>query len=88
MGKCKRKAIQTDLGTFRHIQELFRHIQVYSKPCVTLDIFRTVVYSEPWHIHKPGIFRTPVFSEPWHIQCPRHIQLTKIVDGYNYFRKL
>ena len=27
LDKCKTKAIQTDLGTFRHDQELFRHIQ-------------------------------------------------------------
>ena len=32
--KCKTKTIQTDLGTFRHIQ-------AYSKPCVNL------AYSEP-----------------------------------------
>ena len=27
MGKCETKAIQTDLDTFKHIQELFKHIQ-------------------------------------------------------------
>ena len=26
VGKCKTKAIQADLGTFRRIQELFKHI--------------------------------------------------------------
>ena len=41
MGKCKAKAIQTDLGTFRH-----NH--AYSKPCVTLAcISRALTYSEP-----------------------------------------
>ena len=33
-------------------------------------------YSEPWHIHNPGIFRSPVYSERWHIQNLRHIQNT------------
>ena len=52
----------------------------------------------PQHIHKPGIFKKPLFSERWHIQNLRHIQnpvkhlrwsvLQKIVNGYNYFRKL
>ena len=45
MGKCKTKAIQTDLGTFRHSQ-------AYSKPCVNL------AYSEPWYIQNPDIFKT------------------------------
>ena len=31
-------------------------------------------YSEPWHIHNPGIFRTPVHSERWYIQNLRPIQ--------------
>ena len=54
MGKYKAKAIQTDIGIFvhiptysgllRHIQELFRHIEAYSEP------FVTVAYSEPWLI--------------------------------------
>ena len=66
---CKTKAIQADLGIFthiltysdiiRHIQELFRHIQIYSESCVTRyikkphkfktrDIFRTLskIYDE------------------------------------------
>ena len=44
MGKCKTKAIQTDLGTFRHNQAYPGIIQAYSKPCVTL------AYSKPWYI--------------------------------------
>ena len=36
MGKCKTKAIQTDLATFRHNQAYPGIIQAYSKPCVTL----------------------------------------------------
>ena len=71
MGKCKTKTIQTDLGTFRHNQELFRHIQACSKPCVTL------AYLEPWYIQNPDIFRTRsifrtlAYSEPRYIQNPR-----------------
>ena len=74
MGKCKTKAIQTDLGTFRHNQAYPGIIQAYSKPCVTLaylepqsiqnhdiyklrNIFRTLVYSELWHIQTQGLFR-------------------------------
>ena len=104
MGKCKRKVIQTDLGTIRHIQELFRLTQAYSEPCVTLaylkswyilndDIFRTRSIFRTLAYHNPGTFRTPVYSERWHIQNPRHIQnpvkrFAKIANGYNDFRKL
>ena len=74
MSKSKTKAIQTDLGTFRHNQTYLRIIQAYPEPCVTLtylklwyiqntDILRTRSYSEPQHINNPGIFRTPVYSE-------------------------
>ena len=51
MSKCKTKAIQTDLGTFRHNE-------TYPGP---------EACSEPWHINNPGIFRTPVSSERCHI---------------------
>ena len=50
-------------GIIRHIQELFRHIQTYSKPNVTL------AYLKLWCIQNPdifitrSIFRTPVYSE-------------------------
>ena len=50
MGKCKTKAIQTDLGTFRHKQAYPRIIQVY------LGIFKTLCNS--------GIFRTVIYPEP------------------------
>ena len=36
MGKCKTKAIQTDLGSFRHNQAYLGIIKAYVKPCVTL----------------------------------------------------
>ena len=55
MGKCKTKAIQTDLGTFRHNQTYPGIIQVYSGK------FRTLCYPE---IFKTGISRTLTYSEP------------------------
>ena len=70
MSKCKTKAIQTDLGTFRHNQVYPGIIQAYSKPSVTL------AYLEPWyiqnldiiqnqkHIQNTGIFRTLAYSKP------------------------
>ena len=91
MGKCKVKAvqaysrifghIQTYSGIIRYIQELSRHIQAFSEPCIAQT------YLEPWqnlesrtqdpwhiqnqtHIQNPGIFRILVYSEPWHIQSP------------------
>ena len=52
MGKCKTKAIQTDLDTFTHNQAYPGIIQTYSKPCVTL------AYLEPWYIQNTDILRT------------------------------
>ena len=91
MSKCKTKAIQTDLG-------IFRHNQAYSKTCVnlaylepcyikSLDIFkirnicRTLVYSEPRHIENSGIFETQgLFS---HLRCQTSTvkRFVKTVDG-------
>ena len=77
MGECKTKAIQTNLGTFRHNQTYPGIIQAYSGIFRTLcysDIFKTVACPEPWHIQNqkhienPGIFTTLVHSEPWYIQ--------------------
>ena len=80
MRKYKAKAIQADLGIFthvpaysdisRHIQpDIIRHIQAYSKPCVTLT------YSERLQfVQNPGIFTTRgifmilIYLEPRHIQ--------------------
>ena len=73
MGKCKTKAIQTNLGTFRHNQTYPGIIQAY------LGIFRTLVtltYLKLWYIQDPdifrtrSIFRTPAYSQPWYIQNP------------------
>ena len=56
MDKCKTKAMQTDLGTFRHNQ-------AYSKPCVHL------AYTEPCYIQNPDIFKKPeTYSDPWYIE--------------------
>ena len=91
MGKCKTKAIQTDLGTFRHNQAYPGIIQAYSGIFKTLcnpGIFRTVVYPEPWHIQNqkhmqnPGIFTTLVYSEP------RYIQNAGIFKIQDIFRNL
>ena len=78
MGECKTKAIQTNLGTFRHNQTYPGIIQAYSGIFRILrypDMIKTVVYPEPWHIHNPGIFRTPLHSECWHIQNLTHIRM-------------
>ena len=50
MGKCKTKAIQTNLGTFKHYQAYPRISQAYS------GIFRTLC--------NPGIFKIMVYLEP------------------------
>ena len=50
MGECKTKAIQTNIGTFRHNQAYPGIIQAYSGIFGTLpspDIFKTLVYPEP-----------------------------------------
>ena len=50
MGKCKTKAIQTSLSTFRHNQTYPGIIQAYLGLCRTLrypDIFKTAVHPEP-----------------------------------------
>ena len=49
IGECRTKAIQTNLGTFRHNQTYPGIIQTYS------DIFRTLSY--------PDIFKTVVNPE-------------------------
>ena len=50
MDKCKTKAIQTDLGSFRHNEACLGNIQPYSgifRNLCNPDIFKTVVYPEP-----------------------------------------
>ena len=85
MGKCKTKAIQTDLDTFRHSQSYPGNVQTYSKHFVTLahseplyiknpGILRTKSIFRTLAYFQPGIFRTPVYSERCHIENLRHIQ--------------
>ena len=68
MGKCKTKAVQTDLGIFTHIpsySSIFRHIclnipgyvQSYSGIIRHIqELFR--------HTQNCGVFRTLAYSEP------------------------
>ena len=69
MGKCKTKAIQTDLVTFGHNQAYPGIIQAYSKPCVTLAYLELQYIQNhdiqtQKHIQNPGIFRTLAYSKP------------------------
>ena len=75
-GKFRTLFIQVNACIFKHIQHfkgIFRLIQAYSGPCVTLT------YSQPCYILSPGIFRTrgifkilwifdPAYSELCHSQ--------------------
>ena len=92
MAECKIKAIQTNLGTLSY--NYLRHpgiIQAYSAIFRTLcypNIFKTVVYSEPWHIQNqkhiqnPCIFTALVYSEP------RYIQNASIFKIWGIYRTL
>ena len=93
MGECKAKAIQTDLGTFRHNKTYPAIIQAYSGIFRTLyypDIFKTVVYRKHWYIHKqkhiqnPGIFTTLVYSEPRYIQNAGILQILGIFRALSH----
>ena len=87
MGKCKTKAIQANLGTFRHNQTYPKIIQAYLEACLTLT------YLKLWYIQNPNvlrtrtIFRTLLYSEHWHIQNLRHIQnpIAHLRGSVNYF---
>ena len=70
MGKYKRKAIQTDLGTFRHNKAYPGIIKAYS------GIHKTLC--------KPGIFRAMVYPEPRHIQNQKYIQNPRILRTLAY----
>ena len=77
MGKCKAKAIQTDLGTFSHNQEYSKpyvNVAYYELPYIqnsdifkTRNIFRTLVCSEPRYIENSGIFETQGLFR--HLRC-------------------
>ena len=75
MGKCKAKAIQTDLGTFRHSQ-------AYSKFYVNLAC------SEPWYIQNPDIFKTRNIFQTLVYSEPRYIENSGIFKTQGLFRHL
>ena len=58
----------------------------------TSSIFSTLAYSQSWYIKKPRIFKTREYSKSE--ACPELCQISmmkyfaKIVNGYNYLRKL
>ena len=95
------RQIQAYSGVIRHIQGLFRHIQAYSEPCITL------AYLETWYIQNLDIFRTRsifrnlAYSQFWYIHKAGIIQTpeaysepcqtsTLIITftSYNYFRSI
>ena len=94
------RQIQVHSSIIRHIQKLFRHIQVYSKPRVILEylepsciqnpvIFRTLAYLQPWYIQNPSIFRTLAYlkSEAYLELCQTSTikRFTKIINCYSFF---
>ena len=68
-----------DLGTFRHVQKFFRHIQAYSELCLTQG------YPEPWYIlnEKPRHIQNTVKYLRWSVLLKL---LTGAVVFENYFR--
>ena len=70
MGECKTKAIQTNLGTFRHNQTYPGIIQVYLEPCLNLTFLKLWYIPNPNILRIRSIFRTPVYSELCYIQNP------------------
>ena len=83
MGKCKTKAIQTDLGTLRHNQ-------AYSIPCINLPYSKRKTCSEVWYIQKPGILKTLAYSKPkayldiYHVKHLRRSVLCKQLTGNSF----
>ena len=51
-----------------------RHILAYSECCVTLAIFRTLLYSGFWHIYNPRHIQNPVY-----LGILRHIEACSIM---------
>ena len=76
MGKCKTKAIQTDLGIFMHIHayaRIFRHFQAY--PEIIRHILNPgIIQAYSGSCCNPGIFRILLHSESGHIQNGNHSQ--------------
>ena len=57
MGKCKAKAIQVYLDTFRHNQAYPEIMQAHSKPCLTLASL------ELWYVHNSDKANISTFSQ-------------------------
>ena len=72
--------IHTSSGIIKHIQELFKQIQAYSEPFVTLT------YLEPKYIWNQKYIQNLVYSEP--CQTSTMERFAKVVNGYNYFRNI
>ena len=73
MVKWKTKAIQTEIGIFRHNQVYPGIIQDYSGISKTLcnsGISRTVVFTEPLHIQNQQHIQYPGISQPGDIKKP------------------
>ena len=71
--QCKTKAIQTNLGTFRHNQTYPGIIQAYSDIFGFLsspDIFKTVYIQNPNIFRTRSIIRTLTYSQLCYIQNP------------------
>ena len=71
MGKCKIKAIPTDLGTFKHNQAYPEIIQAYSG--ILKNLCNPGIFIKPGYIQKLDIFRTRRIFRKLTIQNPRHI---------------
>ena len=81
--------ILTYSGIFRKNQTYPGIIQAYSgifRTLCNLGIFRTLVYSKPWHIQNPGIFRTRGYFES--CQTSTMECFAKILNSYNYFENI
>ena len=62
------RQIQTHSGIIRHIQELFRHIQAYLEPCLTLTYLKLWYILNPNILRARSIFRTPAYSQRYYVQ--------------------
>ena len=79
--------------TFRHISVLFGHIQPYCDIFKTLCnscIFRTLPYSESWHIKNPRYTQNSVkaYSGIFRTLCNIHIFRTCHIQNFLIFRIL
>ena len=68
MCKYETKAIQTDLGTFRHSQTYPGIIQAYSKLSVTLTYLKLLYIQNPDIFRTISMLRTLAYSQTWYIQ--------------------